>query len=452
MVRLTPITRAMGIFAFIQCLILTGCAGSDFKGDNAPKPVANKTPNSGDGQPFLQNNDPFGDLGNPGATGDEYQAGSSFIPVIKVCSDRQSQSNGTNVVTAQGVVVKLVDTQGMHHQVQADPMQTKDAIRFQNSVSVVLPKVPDGEYLAIFCDAAYANGCGAGAMASATPVQQTTSFRKGSAATSQTTGAKYGSLGSGAVTIQGGTAIVNQPIRLTYFINPQNAQMMNAFQGMFSNMMSSAGAGANPMAQMMGAMMPQSYTPTGQQMTIAAECQDNSSPLMIDLADRGLKFTSQANGISFDIDGDGSKDQISWLSHDQIGILSIDINKNGKIDSIHELFGNNTKGPDEKLAANGFDALGKYDSNGDGIISSEDSIFDLLTLWTDENFDGESQSEELHSLSDLQIESISLNYSFNIKEDRYGNQSRESSLVRMTDGREKTMVDVWFLPALKNRS
>lgn len=48
--------------------------------------------------------------------------------------------------------------------------------------------------------------------------------------------------------------------------------------------------------------------------------------------------------------------------------------------------------------------------NGDGKINKLDSVFDSLKLWQDANHNGVSESNELHSLKDLGLKSIGVDY------------------------------------------
>ena len=86
-----------------------------------------------------------------------------------------------------------------------------------------------------------------------------------------------------------------------------------------------------------------------------------------------------------------------------------DLNGNGTIDNGGELFGDQNVKADGTTATSGYEALGELDSNQDGKISSEDDEFDTLRVWQDINQDGISQSDELSSLNDAGIKSISLN-------------------------------------------
>lgn len=67
--------------------------------------------------------------------------------------------------------------------------------------------------------------------------------------------------------------------------------------------------------------------------------------------------------------------------------------------------------------------------NGDGKISSSDSIYSRLLLWQDRNHDGVSQPEELITMMNADIDAISLNYKASRRRDRHGNLFRWRSRV-----------------------
>jgi hypothetical protein len=77
--------------------------------------------------------------------------------------------------------------------------------------------------------------------------------------------------------------------------------------------------------------------------------------------------------FSFDIDNDGSADQISNLASGS-GYLSLDLNNDGRINDGSELFG--------PKSGDGFSDLSLYDNDGNGWIDENDSIFDKLRIWT----------------------------------------------------------------------
>src|SRR6185369_7585821 len=132
-------------------------------------------------------------------------------------------------------------------------------------------------------------------------------------------------------------------------------------------------------------------------------------PLVLDLDGDGIEATAidPNSPILFDHNADGIKTATGWIKPDD-GIIVIDLNGNGTIDSGRELFGDNTLLPNGQLAANGFQAIAQYDLDANGKIDSADAAYSELRIWQDANQDGISQAGELKTLSELGIASINV--------------------------------------------
>ena len=145
-----------------------------------------------------------------------------------------------------------------------------------------------------------------------------------------------------------------------------------------------------------------------------------TDPLVLDLDGDGFESTALSQGVLFDANGDGIRTGTAWFKADE-GIVALDRNGNGVIDSGLELFGDETLLADGRPAPHGFAALAELDTGhvdpnapvpgtrvgaGDGVIDAQDEGFANLRIWRDLNQDGVSQSAELQTLAESGVASI----------------------------------------------
>ena len=156
-------------------------------------------------------------------------------------------------------------------------------------------------------------------------------------------------------------------------------------------------------------------------------------PMVIDLDGEGIETIDiNKSQIYFDVDNDGFREQTGWISKNE-AILAIDKNENGKIDNQSEMFGSTTK--------TGFEELKELDTNGDGIINSQDVDFNKIRVWQDLNENGVTEEGELKTAQEAGIESIYTN-SYKIGALNNNNIITEKATIQYTDGSTKDLYDV----------
>jgi hypothetical protein len=118
-------------------------------------------------------------------------------------------------------------------------------------------------------------------------------------------------------------------------------------------------------------------------------------PLVINFGASSASLTQTK--FSFDLDCDGTPDQISKLCAGS-GFLVADFDGTGKVKDGSQLFGTQS--------GNGFADLAKHDSDKNGWIDENDPIFDKLRVWT---WDGNDEPR-LIGLGELGIGAVYLGY------------------------------------------
>ena len=138
--------------------------------------------------------------------------------------------------------------------------------------------------------------------------------------------------------------------------------------------------------------------------------------------------------VNFDIDGNGSQDNIEWMKGDGDGLL-VDTSKIGANNAID---GNALFGDMGGQFANGYDKLAQHDANSDGKLTGNE--LKGFAVWVD-NGDAKLQNGELRSLSDLGITEVSTK-----KQDVQNSQGETlmRSNAATTNGGSFMTEDVWF--------
>ncbi|MBF0443115.1 MAG: hypothetical protein HQK54_14500 [Oligoflexales bacterium] len=332
--------------------------------------------------------------------------GSSF-EVRRLCSNNATSQTMANLVGSNNVVMTLYPLEGNSlRQVKIDDMSVGREVRKQiineGKFKLSLKEVSDGKYTFMMCSYGFSDNCSGSAPPSFDPYSR-----------SVTGDVNKGVLSRSDICVKDGKLMAKDckspapRFDLWYAFNDEKTPENNAALG-------TAGE--------------------------VAKCEISFSPLIIDFAGNGFDLSAPLSGAIFDINADGKEDMVSWLTGFGTYFLAFDINMNGKIDDGSELFGNATMSYDGKRAENGFLALSMYDLNLDGRIDEKDPVFPQLILWNGDMFGNSS----FMTLKDMGVKEIDLFYSETFIADKYGNETRQTSKVKLNDGTLRDISDIWL--------
>lgn len=155
-------------------------------------------------------------------------------------------------------------------------------------------------------------------------------------------------------------------------------------------------------------------------------------PLVINFGGTAAQLTDTK--FSFDLDSDGTADQISFVGAGS-GFLALDLNTDGKINNGSELFGPAT--------GNGFSELAAYDQDRNSWIDENDAVYAQLRVWTRDG----SGNDTLSTLAQKEVGAIYLgNVStpFDLKNDQnqLDGQIRSSGVYLNEDGSAGTVQQI----------
>jgi len=195
-----------------------------------------------------------------------------------------------------------------------------------------------------------------------------------------------------------------------------------------------------------GELEPGNETSAWQTFTTSSDCGLSSealigsgwtTPLAINLSGGDTVETvsaAQAPG-TFAFGPNGEQLHSGWLAPTS-GFLVRDLNKNGLVDNVNELFGGGV--------GDGYAALAAYDSNGDKVIDDKDEHYDDLQVWIDKNMNKVTDPGELLLIRYQGIVSISLAHTDTWEADAAGNAAYEHGTAMLVHNRPTVVHDVYF--------
>jgi hypothetical protein len=171
-----------------------------------------------------------------------------------------------------------------------------------------------------------------------------------------------------------------------------------------------------------------------QNTSVEQTVQALKDPLVLNFKGGAAELTDEK--FSFDLDCDGSMDQMSFVSPDS-GLLALDRNGDGKVNDGSELFGTRS--------GDGFADLANYDDDANGWIDENDEIYDKLRIWTKDS-DGNDQLLALgvKGVGAIYLGNVSTDFALKDDANATNGAIRSSGVYLNEDGTSGTIQHVDF--------
>lgn len=155
-------------------------------------------------------------------------------------------------------------------------------------------------------------------------------------------------------------------------------------------------------------------------------------PLVINFSGTAAQLTSSK--FSFDLNGDGSADQISFVAPGS-GFLALDKNGDGKINNGSELFG--------PASGNGFQELSAYDQDKNGWIDENDAVYTQLKVWTKDASGNDALSTlAQNSVGAINLGSVSTAFDLKNSQNQLDGQIRSTGIYLNENGSAGTVQQI----------
>lgn len=128
-------------------------------------------------------------------------------------------------------------------------------------------------------------------------------------------------------------------------------------------------------------------------------------PLVINFEGNAAELRNST--FAFDLNADGKAENIHELNSGS-AFLVLDKNGDGKINNGNEMFGTQS--------GDGFADLAAYDEDGNGWIDENDSVYNLLGVWSNHTYGGQIRSLKQAGIGAIYLENV--NTEFSIKEQK----------------------------------